>query len=64
MRKTRYACDFCEKTQDEVRHIILGPREVAICDECVNACVDFLAKKEAASSADEPSRAQRTNKPS
>jgi DNA-directed RNA polymerase subunit RPC12/RpoP len=30
-----YVCSFCGKPKDQVRHIIAGPRNVYICDECV-----------------------------
>lgn len=39
-----WACSFCGKTQHEVAKIILGPKEIAICDECVNLCVDIINK--------------------
>ena len=34
-------CSFCNKSQDDVRHLIAGD-SAAICDECVDACVDVL----------------------
>lgn len=40
---TLLACDFCGKTQDEVKSLIKGPRDIAICDECVKVCVETLA---------------------
>ena len=43
MRKARWACDFCEKTQDEVDKLFIGPRELAICNECVSLCVGIIA---------------------
>lgn len=45
MRKARWACNFCEKTQDEVLQLIAGPREVHICNECVSLCVDIISGK-------------------
>lgn len=42
MKKVRWVCDFCEKTQDEVRQIITGPRDIAICNECVDLCVKIF----------------------
>ena len=44
MKVTRYACNFCGKTQDEVAHIVAGPG-VDICSECVALCVETLAVK-------------------
>ena len=35
-------CSFCGKTQDQVRKLVKGPRNIFICDECVNACSDIL----------------------
>jgi ATP-dependent protease Clp ATPase subunit len=35
-------CSFCNKSQDDVRKLIAGPR-VLICDECVDVCVDIIA---------------------
>ena len=40
MRKTRrqtYVCSFCGKNQDQVQRLIGGPRNVYICDECIDA---------------------------
>jgi ATP-dependent Clp protease ATP-binding subunit ClpX len=42
MRTTCWACDFCGKTEHEVDKIILGPRELAICSECVILCMDIV----------------------
>jgi len=37
-------CSFCNKTQDEVRKLIAGPK-VHICEECVDRCMDVLAEE-------------------
>jgi ATP-dependent protease Clp ATPase subunit len=42
---TATACCFCDRTVDQVRHLIQGP-ELAICDICVDACIDTLATKD------------------
>ena len=34
-------CTFCGKHRNEVRKLINGPN-AAICDECVELCVDIL----------------------
>ena len=34
-------CSFCGKTQDDVG-LIGGPKEVFICDECVQMCADIF----------------------
>lgn len=41
---TKWACDFCFKTEDEVETLIAGPRSIAICNECVDLCVEVLTK--------------------
>jgi hypothetical protein len=40
-----FVCDFCNKTQDEAFHMIVGQRETAICDACVDVCNEALAEK-------------------
>jgi hypothetical protein len=37
-------CSFCNKTQDEVRKLIAGPK-VQICEECVDRCIDVLSEE-------------------
>ena len=37
-------CSFCGKSQHEVKLLIAGPT-VFICNECVEVCMDELAKK-------------------
>jgi ATP-dependent protease Clp ATPase subunit len=34
-------CDFCNKSSDEVRALVAGPKQY-ICDECVAICVDII----------------------
>jgi len=36
-RKESLKCSFCEKSQEEVRHLVAGPG-VFICDECIELC--------------------------
>jgi ATP-dependent protease Clp ATPase subunit len=38
-------CCLCERTDDQVTHLIQGPK-LFICDICVDACVDTLATKD------------------
>ena len=41
-------CSVCEKSQYEVRNLIVGPRgEVCICNECVGLCVKIIAEADA-----------------
>jgi len=37
-------CSFCNKSQDEVRKLIAGPK-VHICEECVDLCIDILKEE-------------------
>jgi ATP-dependent protease Clp ATPase subunit len=39
-------CNFCGKSQHEVRRIIAGPT-VYICDECVTLCADICDDRRA-----------------
>lgn len=34
----RIRCSFCGKDEDEVGHLVTGPRRVAICAECIDVC--------------------------
>jgi len=47
-------CDFCKKTQYEVKQIIAGPDSVMICNECVGLCVEIIAEAEAKEPAASP----------
>ena len=38
-------CNFCSKSQMEVKHLIAGPR-VYICEECVDLCVKIIEARE------------------
>ncbi|MBU9340685.1 ClpX C4-type zinc finger protein [Burkholderia multivorans] len=40
----KWTCDFCNRTEDEVAHIVVTPSEVAICDECVATCTELIAE--------------------
>jgi len=40
------ACSFCGKSADMARRLIAGPREVFICDECVDVCRKILAEED------------------
>ncbi len=35
-------CSFCGKGSDEVRHLIAGPGDVYICDECIALCQQLI----------------------
>jgi ATP-dependent Clp protease ATP-binding subunit ClpX len=36
-------CSFCGREQDQVSHLIRGPGDVYICDECVELCRQILS---------------------
>lgn len=33
-------CDFCHRSQNEVRRLVKGPHGADICDECARICVE------------------------
>ncbi len=35
-------CSFCAKSQHEVRRLVAGPMNVAICDDCVQLCAAIV----------------------
>lgn len=35
-------CSFCGKSQDQVRKLIAGPKDIYICDECIELCSEIL----------------------
>jgi hypothetical protein len=37
-------CSFCGKAADEVGQLIAGPREVYICDQCIDLCNRILTE--------------------
>lgn len=41
----RRACDYCGKNEDEVRILIVGLKDAAICNGCVFACMDMIEEK-------------------
>lgn len=36
-------CSFCGKPRESVRRLIAGPRQVFICNECVDLCNEIMA---------------------
>ncbi|MET3132883.1 ATP-dependent protease Clp ATPase subunit [Oxalobacteraceae bacterium GrIS 1.11] len=51
---TKIACDFCKRSQDDVKALIVGYDSAAICGECVAKCVTVLLRKQVgAKTADE-----------
>ena len=37
-----HSCNFCGKSKDQVEKLIVGGDNIAICNECVDLCVDIL----------------------
>ena len=40
----QFRCSFCNKTQDQVRKLVAGPKGVYICDECIEVCMENHGK--------------------
>ena len=40
------ACSFCGKSADMARRLIAGPKDVYICDECVEVCRKILTEED------------------
>ena len=45
-KRPTYRCNFCGKSQEQVRKLIAGPGGVYICDECVRLCQEILDAEE------------------
>ncbi len=39
-------CSFCEKSEDQVEHLIAGPDGVNICNECVSMCNEIIGSEQ------------------
>ena len=35
-------CSFCNKSRKDTRKMIVGAGKVAICNECINLCIEIL----------------------
>jgi ribosomal protein L37AE/L43A len=38
-------CSFCGKSQEEIKHLIAGPK-AWICEECVDLCCKIITERE------------------
>ncbi len=38
-------CSFCGRSQNQVRRLIIGPKDVHICDECIGLCNDIIEEE-------------------
>lgn len=45
-KSEEFRCSFCGKSQNQVRKLIAGDRNVYICDECVEICAEILQEDE------------------
>ncbi len=45
-KSDEFRCSFCGKTQNQVRKLIAGNRNVYICDECVEICAEILQEED------------------
>lgn len=41
-------CSFCCKNSTQVEHMLLGHKNAAICDQCVDVATNFIKEKSAA----------------
>jgi ATP-dependent Clp protease ATP-binding subunit ClpX len=55
----RRVCDFCGKTQDQLKYLIAGPA-ADICDECVEVCAEVIADAKHAKENTAPSPEKQT----
>ena len=39
-------CSFCEKSEHQVRKLVAGPRNVYICDDCIELCSEIIEDDE------------------
>jgi ATP-dependent Clp protease ATP-binding subunit ClpX len=44
MTRTALRCSFCRKIGDKVFHLIAGPDNVYICDECIDLSAGIVAE--------------------
>ena len=52
-------CSFCNRPQHEVQHLIAGPGNVYICEECVRICQEILEQEQTPTKPLHPSKGQR-----
>ena len=38
-------CSFCGKSQEQVKKLIAGGKDVYICNECVELCAELIAEE-------------------
>jgi ATP-dependent Clp protease ATP-binding subunit ClpX len=40
----KHHCNFCHKSEDEVKHLIVGPNNLGACDECLGCLVSIMGE--------------------
>ena len=45
IREGKVRCSFCNKSEDQVRKLIAGPKGAYICDECVDICAEIIEEE-------------------
>ena len=38
-------CSFCGKSQEQVKRLIIGPKDIHICDECIGVCSEIIEEE-------------------
>ncbi|MDE7210012.1 MAG: ATP-dependent Clp protease ATP-binding subunit ClpX, partial [Lachnospiraceae bacterium] len=38
-------CSFCGRSQHQVKRLIVGPKGVHICDECIGLCIEIIEEE-------------------
>ena len=59
----RPRCSFCNRSSDEIKKLIAGPRGVFICNECVDLCNEILVEEELGTEQGEPFELERLPTP-
>lgn len=52
--KLKHWCNFCGKSEDDVAHIIAGPGDNDICNECVTFCQEIISNTKSKETEEEP----------
>jgi ATP-dependent protease Clp ATPase subunit len=46
MKKETYICDFCGRSEEYVKQMLIGPNNICICNSCVDVSVQVLKEVE------------------
>jgi len=38
-------CSFCGKSQEQVKRLNIGPKDIHICDECIGVCSEIIEEE-------------------